>query len=116
MTLIFWTFNPNNAWYSRAKEPRVELLYGKHKIVPISAHGMSIISIGLIVEPEQAVVLRGPRLAGLVKQFVSECLWPDLDYIVVIFLLEPGTYIDLGSDGSSDWCSDGDDSTRSSGH
>lgn len=73
----------------QGQRPRVELLYGKHKIVPISAHGMSIISIGLIVEPEQAVVLRGPRLAGLVKQFVSECLWPDLDYIVVD--LPPGT-------------------------
>ena len=73
----------------QGQRPRVELLYGKHKIVPIQAHGLNIISIGLIVEPEQAVVLRGPRLAGLIKQFVSECLWPELDYIVVD--LPPGT-------------------------
>ncbi|MEZ4909986.1 MAG: Mrp/NBP35 family ATP-binding protein [Saprospiraceae bacterium] len=71
------------------QRPKVELLYGKHKIIPIQAHGLHIISIGLIVEPEQAVVLRGPRLAGLIKQFVSECLWPELDYIVVD--LPPGT-------------------------
>jgi ATP-binding protein involved in chromosome partitioning len=51
--------------------------------------GISIISIGFIVEPEQAVVLRGPRLAGIMKQFIEECTWPELDYLVVD--LPPGT-------------------------
>jgi ATP-binding protein involved in chromosome partitioning len=46
-------------------------------------------SIGSIVEPEQAVVLRGPRLAGIIKQFFLDVVWPSLDVIVVD--LPPGT-------------------------
>jgi ATP-binding protein involved in chromosome partitioning len=71
------------------QRPKVELLYGKHKIIPLQAHGVHVISIGFIVEPEQAVVLRGPRLGGLLRQFIQDCLWPDLDYLVID--LPPGT-------------------------
>lgn len=59
------------------------------KIIPLEAYGMPVISIGNVVEPEQAVVLRGPRLAGIIKQFFLECQWPELDYLVVD--LPPGT-------------------------
>src|SRR5690606_7221920 len=45
--------------------------------------------IGFVVEPEQAVVLRGPRLAGIIKQFIKDTLWPELDYLIVD--LPPGT-------------------------
>ncbi|MFZ1704771.1 MAG: Mrp/NBP35 family ATP-binding protein [Saprospiraceae bacterium] len=71
------------------QRPKVELLYGKHKIVPLEAHGIHVMSIGFIVEPEQAVVLRGPRLGGLIKQFILDCLWPELDYLIID--LPPGT-------------------------
>jgi ATP-binding protein involved in chromosome partitioning len=71
------------------QRPKIELLYGKHKIVPIVAHGVHVISIGLIVEPEQAVVLRGPRLGGLLRQFIQDCLWPELDFLIID--LPPGT-------------------------
>ena len=46
-------------------------------------------SIGFVVEPEQAVVLRGPRLAGIIKQFLGDTLWPALDYLIID--LPPGT-------------------------
>ncbi len=69
--------------------PEIKQLYGKHKIVPIEKHGLHTISIGNIVEPEQAVVLRGPRLGGIIKQFINDCLWPELDYLVID--LPPGT-------------------------
>ncbi len=71
------------------QRPKVELLYGKHKLIPLKAHGVEVMSIGFIIEPEQAVVLRGPRLAGLIKQFISDCMWPDLDFLVID--LPPGT-------------------------
>ena len=71
------------------QRPKVELLYGKHKIIPLFAHGVHVISIGFIVEPEQAVVLRGPRLGGLLRQFIQDCLWPELDYLIID--LPPGT-------------------------
>jgi ATP-binding protein involved in chromosome partitioning len=73
----------------QGQRPKVELLYGKHKIIPLEAHGIYVMSIGFIVEPEQAVVLRGPRLGGLIKQFIMDCLWPELDYLVID--LPPGT-------------------------
>jgi ATP-binding protein involved in chromosome partitioning len=71
------------------QRPKVELLYGKHKIIPLYAYGVHVISIGFIVEPEQAVVLRGPRLGGLLRQFIQDCLWPELDFLVID--LPPGT-------------------------
>ena len=50
---------------------------------------MHIISIGNIIDPEQAVVLRGPRLGGIIKQFINDCIWPALDYMIID--LPPGT-------------------------
>ncbi len=71
------------------ERPRVQEVYGKLKMLPLDAFGMSVISIGNIIEPEQAVVLRGPRLAAIIKQFVGEVVWPELDYLIVD--LPPGT-------------------------
>ena len=73
----------------KGSRPKVKLLYGKNKIEPIEAHGIHTISIGFIIEPEQAVVLRGPRLGGIIKQFINDCLWPPLDYLIID--LPPGT-------------------------
>lgn len=73
----------------QGQRPKVEMLYGKHKIVPLEAHGVKVMSVGFIVEPEQAIVLRGPRLGGIIKQFINECIWPDLDYLIID--LPPGT-------------------------
>ena len=73
----------------KGARPKVVDRYGKHKIQPLEAHGMPVMSIGFIVEDEQAVVLRGPRLAGIIKQFMFECLWPPLDYLIID--LPPGT-------------------------
>lgn len=71
------------------QKPRVEKVYGKPKIKPLFAYGLPVMSTGFVIEPEQAVVLRGPRLAGIVRQFLEECVWPPLDYLVVD--LPPGT-------------------------
>ncbi len=73
----------------QGQRPKVTNVHGRNKIIPLEAHGMPIMSIGFIVEPEQAVVLRGPRLAAIVKQFINDCLWPELDYLVID--LPPGT-------------------------
>jgi ATP-binding protein involved in chromosome partitioning len=71
------------------KRPLVKDVYGQAKICPIEAHGIEVISLGNIVEPEQAVVLRGPRLAGIIKQFLNDTLWSPLDYLIID--LPPGT-------------------------
>ncbi len=71
------------------KRPKIQDVTGTMKMVPLEAFGMPCISIGNIIEPEQAVVLRGPRLAAIIKQFFNDVLWPELDFLVVD--LPPGT-------------------------
>lgn len=70
-------------------KPKIQMVHGSHKIVPLEAFGMPVMSIGFVVEPEQAVVLRGPRLAGIIKQFIRDTIWPELDYMIID--LPPGT-------------------------
>ena len=73
----------------QGQRPKVEMIHNKHKIIPLQSAGIHLISIGFVVEPEQAVVLRGPRLGGIIKQFINDTLWPELDYLIVD--LPPGT-------------------------
>ena len=73
----------------QGQRPKVETVYNQPRITPLNAFGIPIMSIGFIIEPEQAVVLRGPRLSGIIKQFINDCTWPDLDYLIVD--LPPGT-------------------------
>lgn len=73
----------------QGQRPKIRDVYGKPKIVPLDAYGIPVMSIGFIIEPEQAVVLRGPRLSAVLKQFIQDCLWPPLDYLVID--LPPGT-------------------------
>ncbi len=62
---------------------------GKTKMIPIEKYGVKVISIGFLVDPNQAVIWRGPMASGAVKQFLSDVLWGELDYM--IFDLPPGT-------------------------
>ncbi len=71
------------------QKPQVVKVHGRPKMMPLEAYDIKVMSIGFIVEPEQAVVLRGPRLAGIIKQFIQETIWPDLEFLIVD--LPPGT-------------------------
>ena len=73
----------------QGQRPKVQDFYGQPKIIPLEAYGMPVMSIGFIIEPEQAVVLRGPRLSGVIKQFFNDTVWPPLDYLIID--LPPGT-------------------------
>lgn len=73
----------------QGQRPKVQNIHGKARITPIEVHGIPVMSIGFIIEPEQAVVLRGPRLGSIIKQFFNDVTWPPLDYLVVD--LPPGT-------------------------
>ncbi|MBK7937000.1 MAG: Mrp/NBP35 family ATP-binding protein [Lewinellaceae bacterium] len=71
------------------QRPRVKDITGTVKMVPLEAYGLPVISIGNIIDPDQAVVLRGPRLAAIIKQFFNDVLWDSLDFLIVD--LPPGT-------------------------
>lgn len=59
------------------------------KIVPIRSHGVDLMSIGFLLEEGQAVLWRGPMVAGTVKQLLADVAWGELDYLLVD--LPPGT-------------------------
>ncbi|MEO1484030.1 MAG: Mrp/NBP35 family ATP-binding protein [Myxococcota bacterium] len=59
------------------------------KIYPAKKFGLKLMSIGYMVEPEQALVWRGPMLAGAALQLFNDVDWGTLDYLVVD--LPPGT-------------------------
>jgi len=58
-------------------------------ILPLSNFGVTTISIGFMVPPEQAVVWRGPMVAGALTQLLNDVAWGELDYLVID--MPPGT-------------------------
>lgn len=59
------------------------------KIIPIERYGVQMMSLGFLLDEGQAVLWRGPMVAGTVKQLLQDVLWGDLDYLLVD--LPPGT-------------------------
>ena len=59
------------------------------RILPPEAYGIKVISMGMLVPPDQAVIWRGPMLHSAVQQFMRDVEWGELDYLVVD--LPPGT-------------------------
>ena len=66
----------------KGQKPEVKNVYGNNKLIPIEKYGIHTMSIGFIIAEEQAVILRGPRLSGIIKQFITETIWPELDYLL----------------------------------
>ncbi|SFP02537.1 Mrp/NBP35 family ATP-binding protein [Tranquillimonas alkanivorans] len=58
-------------------------------IIPLKAHGVTMMSIGLMVDPDKAVVWRGPMLMGALQQMLGQVQWGELDILLVD--LPPGT-------------------------
>ena len=59
------------------------------RIMPIEAAGLKVMSMGFLLEPERAVIMRGPMLHGVIQQFLHQVEWGELDYLVID--LPPGT-------------------------
>ena len=59
------------------------------KIVPNVGHGLKVMSIGFVLDPEKPMVVRGPIVHTALRQFLSDVDWGELDYLVVD--LPPGT-------------------------
>ncbi len=59
------------------------------KMIPVEAHGLRVISMGMLIPPDQPVIWRGPMLHGAMQQFMRDVRWGELDYLVID--LPPGT-------------------------
>jgi len=59
------------------------------KVIPMEAHGVKLMSLGFLVGEDTPAVWRGPIVMGIVRQFIHQVEWGELDYLVVD--LPPGT-------------------------
>ncbi len=62
---------------------------GKDIVQPAFNHGVKMISMAFLVEKDQPIVWRGPMLNGVIKQFLYQANWGQLDYLIVD--MPPGT-------------------------
>jgi ATP-binding protein involved in chromosome partitioning len=68
------------------QQPRI---VGESLMEPLTAHGVKFISIGLISPGDKPMVMRGPMLHQIIKQFLQQVAWGTLDFLLVD--LPPGT-------------------------
>jgi ATP-binding protein involved in chromosome partitioning len=73
----------------RGERPMMQEVNGKGMIVPLERFGIKLLSIGLLVDEKNAVVWRGPMASSAIRQFVTDVLWDELDYLVID--MPPGT-------------------------
>ncbi|RXK84304.1 iron-sulfur cluster carrier protein ApbC [Chlorobaculum sp. 24CR] len=59
------------------------------KLMPIEKFGVKMMSIGFLVDPETALIWRGPMASSAMRQLITDVDWQELDYL--IFDLPPGT-------------------------
>src|SRR3989454_6774503 len=61
----------------------------ENRIIPVEAHGIKMMSIGLLVAEREALVWRGPMIHSFIQQMLKDVSWGPLDYLV--FDMPPGT-------------------------
>ena len=59
------------------------------KLVPLEAHGIKFMSMGVLQPGDKPMIVRGPILHGMVRQFLVDVRWGNLDYLIVD--MPPGT-------------------------
>lgn len=75
--------------------PSVPIMFGLGLVdpqttpFPLDKYGLKLMSMGFMVDPNQAVIWRGPKVAQAVQAFVGQINWGALDYLVID--LPPGT-------------------------
>ena len=80
-------YGPNVPIMMGASEARPEV--DVNRLVPIEAYGVKLMSMAFLQPGDKPMIVRGPILHGLVKQFLSDVKWGELDYLIVD--MPPGT-------------------------
>jgi ATP-binding protein involved in chromosome partitioning len=60
-----------------------------NRIIPVHAHGLTMMSIGLLVSDREPLVWRGPMIHSFIQQMLRDVMWGALDYL--LFDMPPGT-------------------------
>lgn len=69
--------------------PMMRDVEGKQLMVPVEKYGIKLLSIGFLIDADQAVVWRGPMVSSALRQFINDVDWGELDYLILD--LPPGT-------------------------
>lgn len=75
--------------FGERRRPEVSGAKGHEMIEPLDAHGVRLMSLGFLLEDEQPAIMRGPLIAGILKQFMEQVAWGALDVMIVD--MPPGT-------------------------
>ena len=71
------------------RTPEVQGSGSDQRMAPIESCGVAMVSMGLLIDPDQPVIWRGPMLNGIIRQFLYQVDWGERDVLVVD--LPPGT-------------------------
>ena len=71
------------------EQPTIKKSKEKNIIIPIEQYGIKLLSMGLLIPNNKAVVWRGPMASSAMKQLILDVEWGELDYLIVD--LPPGT-------------------------
>ena len=83
-------YGPNiPVMFGEERRPAVAGAKGSEMIVPLESHGVRLMSLGFLLEREQPAIMRGPLIAGILRQFVEQVQWGRLDLMIVD--MPPGT-------------------------
>lgn len=75
--------------FGETRRPQVSGGKGEERIEPLETHGVRLMSLGFLLEKEQPAIMRGPLIAGILRQFLEQVAWGPLDVMVVD--MPPGT-------------------------
>ncbi len=83
-------YGPNiPVMFGEMRRPEVSGEKGSERIEPLDAHGVRLMSLGFLLERDQPAIMRGPLIAGILKQFLEQVSWGPLDIMLVD--MPPGT-------------------------
>ncbi len=85
-------YGPNTPSMLGATEENPKVTDGnenEQRLIPINKYGISLVSMGFLIEEGQPVIWRGPMLNTIIRQFLYQVEWDKLDYLVID--LPPGT-------------------------
>jgi len=71
--------------FGSSEKPRMK----DEQVIPVEAHGVKLMSLGFLVSEDTPAIWRGPIIMGIVRQFLHQVDWGELDYLIVD--LPPGT-------------------------
>ena len=75
--------------FGEERRPQVSGAKGSEMIQPLEAHGVRLMSLGFLLDKDQPAIMRGPLIAGILKRFLEQVAWGELDVMVVD--MPPGT-------------------------